>query len=79
MQFSFTKLQENGISQLSILVGLCQYDGVWNSQVLRGLLSSEKLPTEQGGLIVCVLDAFELFFLFLAARGNNTMVQYLFF
>lgn len=60
MQFSSTKLQENGISELSILVGLCQYDGVWNSQVLRGLLSSEKLPADQGGFIICVSKAFQV-------------------
>lgn len=78
MQFSFTKLQENGISQLPILVGLCQYDGVWNSQVLRGLLCSEKLPTEQGGLIVCISDVFHLLILFVTAIGNDTMVQYYF-
>uniref|UniRef100_A0A674P9Z9 Zinc finger protein 292b n=1 Tax=Takifugu rubripes TaxID=31033 RepID=A0A674P9Z9_TAKRU len=47
VQFSSAKLQENGISQPSVLVGLCQYDGVWNSQVLKGLLSREKLQPEE--------------------------------
>lgn len=62
MQLSSTILQENGISELSILVGLCQYDGVWSSQVLRGLLSSEELPADKGGFIICVSNAFHLFF-----------------
>lgn len=61
LQFSYTKLQENGISALSILVCLCQYDGVWNSQILKGLLFREKLQTEEGKLMVCFSDAFHCF------------------
>lgn len=48
MQFAASQLQENGITQLSLLSAVCQHDGVWTNQVLRGLLSNEMLPTEQG-------------------------------
>lgn len=57
-QFSSVKLQENGISQPSVLVALCQYDGVWNSQVLKGLLSREKLEPEEGELIFFIVYYF---------------------
>ncbi|XP_060908628.1 zinc finger protein 292b [Labrus mixtus] len=47
VQFSSSKLQENGITQLSLLSALGHYDGVWTNRVLQGLLSNENLPTEQ--------------------------------
>ncbi|XP_041661169.1 zinc finger protein 292b [Cheilinus undulatus] len=47
VQFASSKLQENGITQLSLLSALGQYDGVWTSMVLQGLLSNENLPTEK--------------------------------
>ncbi|CAJ1077531.1 zinc finger protein 292b [Xyrichtys novacula] len=47
VQFASSKLQENSITQLSLLSALGQYDGVWTNRVLQGLLSSENLPTEQ--------------------------------
>uniref|UniRef100_A0A3B4T7Q4 Zinc finger protein 292b n=1 Tax=Seriola dumerili TaxID=41447 RepID=A0A3B4T7Q4_SERDU len=34
-------LQENGLTQLSLLSALAQYDGVWTNRVLQGLLSNE--------------------------------------
>lgn len=48
VQFAACQLQENGITQLSLLSAVSQHDGVWTNQVLRGLLSGERLPTEQG-------------------------------
>ena len=48
VQFAYSKLEENGITQLSQLSALSQYDGVWTSGVLQGLLCNENLPTEQG-------------------------------
>ncbi|KAM3602741.1 uncharacterized protein V6R79_009858 [Siganus canaliculatus] len=47
VQFASSKLQENGISQLSMLSALGQYDGVWTDRILQGLLSREELQTEQ--------------------------------
>ncbi|XP_059211992.1 zinc finger protein 292b [Centropristis striata] len=47
VQFAYSKLQENGIAQLSLLSSLGQYDGVWTNRVLQGLLSNENLQTEQ--------------------------------
>uniref|UniRef100_UPI0037E7C61C zinc finger protein 292b n=1 Tax=Semicossyphus pulcher TaxID=241346 RepID=UPI0037E7C61C len=47
VQFSSSKLQENGISQLSLLSALGQYDGVWTNRLLQSLLSNENLPTER--------------------------------
>ncbi|XP_078130179.1 zinc finger protein 292b [Sander vitreus] len=47
VQFSNSKMQENGITQLSLLSALGQYDGVWTNRVLQGLLSNENLQTEQ--------------------------------
>uniref|UniRef100_A0A8C9Y7I4 Zinc finger protein 292 n=1 Tax=Sander lucioperca TaxID=283035 RepID=A0A8C9Y7I4_SANLU len=49
VQFSNSKMQENGITQLSLLSALGQYDGVWTNRVLQGLLSNENLQTEQAG------------------------------
>ncbi|KAM9840189.1 zinc finger protein 292b [Aulostomus maculatus] len=46
VQFAHSKLQENGITQLSQLSVLGQYDGVWTNSILQGLMSSEKLQTE---------------------------------
>lgn len=74
-QFSSVKLQENGISQPSVLVGLCQYDGVWNSQVLKGLLSREKLQPEEGELMLFIVFFFVFFYITLSI-GNCTMIQY---
>ncbi|XP_071334443.1 zinc finger protein 292b [Trachinotus anak] len=47
VQFAHSKLQENGLTQLSLLSALAQYDGVWTNRVLQGLLSNENLQTEQ--------------------------------
>ncbi|XP_070781503.1 zinc finger protein 292b [Enoplosus armatus] len=47
VQFAYSKLQEKGITQLSLLSALGQYDGVWANRVLQGLLSNENLQTEQ--------------------------------
>ncbi|XP_034755780.1 zinc finger protein 292b isoform X1 [Etheostoma cragini] len=47
VQFSNSKMQENGITQLSLLSALGQYDGVWTDRVLQGLLSNKNLQTEQ--------------------------------
>ncbi|XP_035534329.1 zinc finger protein 292b [Morone saxatilis] len=47
VQFAYSKLQENGITQLSLLSALAQYDGVWTNRVLQGLLSSENQQTEE--------------------------------
>ncbi|XP_033504916.1 zinc finger protein 292b [Epinephelus lanceolatus] len=47
VQFAYSQLQENGITQLSLLSALGQYDGVWTNSILQGLLSNESLQTEQ--------------------------------
>ncbi|XP_029281570.1 zinc finger protein 292b isoform X2 [Cottoperca gobio] len=47
VQYASSKLQESGITQLSLLSALGQYDGVWSNRVLQGLLSNENLQTEQ--------------------------------
>ncbi|KAM6915061.1 zinc finger protein 292b [Xenentodon cancila] len=47
VQFAHSKLQENGIAQLSLLSAVGQNDGVWTNKVLQGLLSNESLQTEQ--------------------------------
>ncbi|XP_074471797.1 zinc finger protein 292b [Sebastes fasciatus] len=47
VQFAYSKLQENGITQLSLLFALGQYDGVWTNSVLQGLLSDENPQTEE--------------------------------
>ncbi|XP_030578138.1 zinc finger protein 292b [Archocentrus centrarchus] len=47
VQLSHSKLQQNGITQLSLLSALGRYDGVWSDGTLQGLLSNENLPTEQ--------------------------------
>ncbi|XP_039637389.1 zinc finger protein 292b isoform X2 [Perca fluviatilis] len=47
VQFSNSKMQENGITQLSPLSALGHYDGVWTNRILQGLLSNENLQTEQ--------------------------------
>ncbi|XP_023266126.1 zinc finger protein 292 [Seriola lalandi dorsalis] len=47
VQFAHSKLQENGLTQLSLLSALAQYDGVWTNRVLQGLLSNESPQTEQ--------------------------------
>lgn len=51
VQFAYSKLQENGITQLSLLSALSLYDGVWTNWVLKGLMSNENLQTEQGKLL----------------------------
>lgn len=48
VQFAYIKLQENGITQLSLLSALSHYDGIWTNEVLRGILSGENLQPEQG-------------------------------
>ncbi|XP_034060404.1 zinc finger protein 292b [Gymnodraco acuticeps] len=47
VQFASSKLQENGLPQLSLLSALGQYDGVWTNWTLQGLLSKEILQTQQ--------------------------------
>uniref|UniRef100_A0A7N6AUT7 C2H2-type domain-containing protein n=1 Tax=Anabas testudineus TaxID=64144 RepID=A0A7N6AUT7_ANATE len=47
VQFAHNKLCDNGLTQLSLLSALGQYDGVWTNRVLQGLLSNETLQTEQ--------------------------------
>lgn len=47
VQFAHSKLQENGLTQLSPLFALGQYDGVWKNKVLQDILSSENLQTNQ--------------------------------
>ncbi|XP_028253836.1 zinc finger protein 292b [Parambassis ranga] len=47
VQFAHSKLQEKGMSQLSLLSALSHNDGVWTNAVLQGLLSNENLQTEQ--------------------------------
>ncbi|XP_074540799.1 zinc finger protein 292b [Halichoeres trimaculatus] len=47
VQFASSKLQENGITQPSLLSALGQHDGVWTNRILQGLLSNENPPTEQ--------------------------------
>ncbi|XP_078145878.1 zinc finger protein 292b isoform X2 [Centroberyx gerrardi] len=51
VQYAHAKLQENGITQLSMLSALGQHTGVWTNRVLQGLLSSENLQTEQDGFL----------------------------
>ncbi|KAM4633787.1 zinc finger protein 292b [Polymixia lowei] len=47
VQCAHAKLQENGITQLSLLSAMAQHTGVWTDSVLHGLLSNEDLQTEQ--------------------------------
>ncbi|XP_024146757.1 zinc finger protein 292b [Oryzias melastigma] len=47
VQFAHSQLQENGISQLSLLSSVGQYDGVWTHSVLQGLLSNQDLQNDQ--------------------------------
>ncbi|XP_029902976.1 zinc finger protein 292b [Myripristis murdjan] len=47
VQYAHARLQENGISQLSLLSALGQHNGVWTNSVLQGLLSNDTLPPEQ--------------------------------
>uniref|UniRef100_A0A8C5ENW4 C2H2-type domain-containing protein n=1 Tax=Gouania willdenowi TaxID=441366 RepID=A0A8C5ENW4_GOUWI len=43
VSFAHSKLEENGITQLTLLSTLAHYDGVWTNSILQGLLSNEKL------------------------------------
>ncbi|XP_033180982.1 zinc finger protein 292 [Mastacembelus armatus] len=47
VQFAHSKLQENGLPQLSLLFALGLNDGVWTNKVLQGILSSKNPRTEQ--------------------------------
>nr|XP_046228573.1 zinc finger protein 292b isoform X2 [Scatophagus argus] len=47
VQFAYSKLRENGITQLSLLSALSQYDGVWTNGVLKAVLSNDNPQTEQ--------------------------------
>uniref|UniRef100_A0A3B4ZT59 Zinc finger protein 292 n=1 Tax=Stegastes partitus TaxID=144197 RepID=A0A3B4ZT59_9TELE len=47
VQLAHSKLQESGITRLSPLSVLGQYDGVWTNSILQGLLSHENLQMEQ--------------------------------
>ncbi|XP_062267509.1 zinc finger protein 292-like isoform X1 [Platichthys flesus] len=47
VKFAHSKLQENGLAQLSLLCALGQYDGVWTNGVLQSLLSNGNLPAKQ--------------------------------
>ncbi|XP_047429515.1 zinc finger protein 292b [Mugil cephalus] len=47
VQVACNKLRENGITQLSPLAAMCQYDGIWANRILQGLLANENPQTEQ--------------------------------
>uniref|UniRef100_A0A3B3YJN2 C2H2-type domain-containing protein n=1 Tax=Poecilia mexicana TaxID=48701 RepID=A0A3B3YJN2_9TELE len=44
--FAHDKLQENGITQLSLLCVLSQHEGIWSHKVLQSILSDENPATE---------------------------------
>ncbi|XP_014883613.1 zinc finger protein 292b [Poecilia latipinna] len=46
VQFAHDKLQENGITQLSLLCVLSQHEGIWSHKVLQSILSDENPATE---------------------------------
>ncbi|XP_043961614.1 zinc finger protein 292b [Gambusia affinis] len=46
VQFAHDKLQENGITQLSLLCVLSQHEGIWSHKVLQSILSDENTATE---------------------------------
>uniref|UniRef100_A0A672FLG5 Zinc finger protein 292-like n=1 Tax=Salarias fasciatus TaxID=181472 RepID=A0A672FLG5_SALFA len=54
VQFAHSKLEENGMSQLSLLSTLGQYDGVWTSSVLQSLLSDqmERFLVQEGPVLL---------------------------
>uniref|UniRef100_A0A8C7YN80 Zinc finger protein 292b n=1 Tax=Oryzias sinensis TaxID=183150 RepID=A0A8C7YN80_9TELE len=45
--FAHNQLHENGISQLSLLSAVGQYEGIWTHGVLQGLLSNHDLQKDQ--------------------------------
>ncbi|XP_060947016.1 zinc finger protein 292b isoform X1 [Limanda limanda] len=47
VKFAHSKLQENGLAQLSLLCALGQYDGVWTNDVLQSLLSNGNVATKE--------------------------------
>uniref|UniRef100_A0A8C6S808 C2H2-type domain-containing protein n=1 Tax=Neogobius melanostomus TaxID=47308 RepID=A0A8C6S808_9GOBI len=47
VQFSHGKLQETGLTQLSMLWTLGQQEGVWANPVLQGIMSGEELPSQK--------------------------------
>ncbi|MED6258593.1 hypothetical protein ATANTOWER_009494, partial [Ataeniobius toweri] len=47
VQFAHDTLQENGITQLSLLCVLSQHEGIWSHKVLQSILSNENPTTEQ--------------------------------
>lgn len=48
LQSAQSQLQENGITQLSLLSTVAQETGVWTNSTLRSLLSNESPQTEKG-------------------------------
>ncbi|XP_058469309.1 zinc finger protein 292b [Solea solea] len=67
LQFAHSKLQENGLTQLSPLSALGQYDGVWTNKILQGLLSNDNIQPElveeflvQEGLVLSELRVKQL-------------------
>ncbi|XP_012713577.2 zinc finger protein 292b [Fundulus heteroclitus] len=46
VQFAHSELQENGITQLSLLCVLSQHEGIWNHKVLQSILSNETPTTK---------------------------------
>ncbi|KAF7650872.1 hypothetical protein LDENG_00119350 [Lucifuga dentata] len=47
VQFAHCKLQDSGVAHLALLAALSHQTGVWTNCVLQGLLSNDKLPTQQ--------------------------------
>ncbi|XP_056150190.1 zinc finger protein 292b [Lampris incognitus] len=47
VQWAHAKLQENGITQLSMLAVMAQYTGVWTSSVLHSILTNQESQREQ--------------------------------
>lgn len=72
VQFAHSRLCENGLTQLSPLSALGQYDGVWTNRVLQGLLSNETLQTEQGEFLCWFRSAYtrQMFRSVLAHEGG---------
>ncbi|KAM9355615.1 zinc finger protein 292b isoform 2-T2 [Pholidichthys leucotaenia] len=47
VQLAHSKLQENGINQLSVLSDLGHNDGVWSNNILQDILSNNSPPTQE--------------------------------
>uniref|UniRef100_A0AAY5KSG0 Zinc finger protein 292b n=1 Tax=Esox lucius TaxID=8010 RepID=A0AAY5KSG0_ESOLU len=61
VQLAHSRLQENGIGQLSLLSAVTQETGVWSNDTLRDVLSDRSPQTEKG-------QGFYLFFTFKRKR-----------